>query len=77
MRPERGALSLPCETYSYGRFTRLRGVSFGQSLTNQESAARPRDPSQLAKLIVDIAIRQVEDKHDPRLADSAKDPAAV
>jgi hypothetical protein len=38
---------------------------------------RPRDPNQLAKLIVDIATGQVEDKPDPRPADSAKDPAAV
>jgi hypothetical protein len=38
---------------------------------------RPRDPNQLAKLIVDIATGQVEDKPDPRSDDSAKDPAAV
>jgi hypothetical protein len=38
---------------------------------------RPRDPNQLAKLIVDIATGQVEDKPDPRPGDSAKDPAAV
>jgi hypothetical protein len=34
----------------------------------------PRDPNQLAKLIV---AGQVEDKRDPRPGDSAKDPAAV
>jgi len=38
---------------------------------------RPRDPSQLAKLIVDIATGQIEDKRDPRPADATKDPAAV
>ena len=38
---------------------------------------RPRDPNQLAKLIVDIATGQVEDKPDPRPDDPAKDPAAV
>jgi hypothetical protein len=38
---------------------------------------RPRDPNQLAKLIVDIATGQTEDKPDPRPGDSAKDPAAV
>lgn len=38
---------------------------------------RPRDPNQLAKLIVDIATGQVEDKPDSRPEDAAKDPAAV
>jgi hypothetical protein len=38
---------------------------------------RPRDPNQLAKLIVDIATGQVEDKPDPRPEDAGKDPAAV
>ena len=38
---------------------------------------RPRDPNQLAKLIVDIATGQVEDKPDQRPGDSGKDPAAV
>jgi hypothetical protein len=38
---------------------------------------RPRDPNQLAKLLIDIATGQVEDKPDSRLGDSEKDPAAV
>jgi hypothetical protein len=38
---------------------------------------RPRDPNQLAKLIVDIATGQVEDKPDPLSIDETKDPAAV
>jgi hypothetical protein len=38
---------------------------------------RPRDPNQLAKLIVDIATGQVEDKPDQRAEDANKDPAAV
>jgi hypothetical protein len=38
---------------------------------------RPRDPNQLAKLIVDIATGGVEDKPDPRPEDTGKDPAAV
>jgi hypothetical protein len=38
---------------------------------------RPRDPNQLAKLIVDIATGQVEDKPDSRPDDASKDPAAV
>lgn len=38
---------------------------------------RPRDPNQLAKLVVDIATGQVEDKPDAQQADSAKYPAAV
>lgn len=38
---------------------------------------RPRDPNQLAKLIVDIATGQVEDKPDARPGNSVKDPAAV
>jgi hypothetical protein len=38
---------------------------------------RPRDPNQLAKLIVDIATGQVEDKPDSRPEDAGKDPAAV
>jgi len=37
------------------------------------SRKRPRDPNQLAKLIVDIATGQVEDTPE----DDGKDPAAV
>ena len=37
------------------------------------SSKRPRDPNQLAKLIVDIATGEVEDTPE----DSGKDPAAV
>lgn len=39
----------------------------------ERSRKRPRDPNQLAKLIVDIATGEVEDP-DP---DAGKDPAAV
>ena len=37
---------------------------------------RPRDPSQLAKLIVDIATGEVEDR-PPTPEEQGKDPAAV
>jgi len=37
------------------------------------SSKRPRDPNQLAKLVVDIATGEVEDTSD----DTGKDPAAV
>jgi hypothetical protein len=37
---------------------------------------RPRDPAQLAKLIVDIATGEVEDR-EPTLNEQGKDPAAV
>jgi len=37
---------------------------------------RPRDPNQLAKLIVDIASGAVEDR-DPTPEEQGKDPAAV
>jgi hypothetical protein len=37
---------------------------------------RPRDPNQLAKLIVDIATGQVEDR-EPTPEEQGKDPAAV
>ena len=37
---------------------------------------RPRDPNQLAKLIVDIATGEVEDR-EPTPEDQGKDPAAV
>jgi hypothetical protein len=37
---------------------------------------RPRDPAQLAKLIVDIATGQVEDR-PPTPEEQGKDPAAV
>jgi hypothetical protein len=37
------------------------------------SSKRPRDPNQLAKLIVDIATGEVDDTPE----DTAKDPAAV
>jgi hypothetical protein len=42
-----------------------------------EKRRRPRDPNQLAKLIVDIATGQIEDKPDSRPEDARKDPAAV
>ena len=38
---------------------------------------RPRDPNQLAKLVIDIATGQAEDKPEPQSVDAAKDPAAV
>jgi hypothetical protein len=41
------------------------------------SRKRPRDPNQLAKLIVDIATGEVEDVSENVPADSGKDPAAV
>lgn len=41
-----------------------------------EHRKRPRDPSQLAKLIVDIAAGDVEDR-PPTPAEQGKDPAAV
>jgi len=37
---------------------------------------RPRDPAQLAKLIVDIATGEVEDR-EPTAEEQGKDPAAV
>lgn len=37
---------------------------------------RPRDPAQLAKLVVDIATGQVEDR-EPTPEERGKDPAAV
>jgi hypothetical protein len=37
---------------------------------------RPRDPNQLAKLIVDIATGQVEDR-EPTPEEQGKNPAAV
>jgi len=36
---------------------------------------RPRDPAQLAKLMIDIASGEVEDR-DPTAAELGKDPAA-
>jgi hypothetical protein len=37
---------------------------------------RPRDPAQLAKLMIDIASGEVEDRELPTI-DPSKDPAAV
>ena len=37
---------------------------------------RPRDPAQLAKLMIDIASGEVEDR-DPTPEEQGKDPAAV
>lgn len=38
---------------------------------------RPRDPSQLGKLIVDLSVGEVEEKETPQPKDEGKDPAAV
>jgi hypothetical protein len=38
---------------------------------------RPRDPNQLAKLVIDIATGAVEDQAEPKPEDAGKDPAAV
>lgn len=46
-------------------------------MPDRSRKSRPRDPNQLAKLIVDIATGQVADKSDPRPAGAEKDPAAV
>jgi hypothetical protein len=37
---------------------------------------RPRDPAQLAKLMIDIASGEVEDR-PPTLEEEGKDPAAI
>jgi hypothetical protein len=41
-----------------------------------EHPKRPRDPAQLAKLIVDIATGEVEDR-EPTPEEQGKDPAAM
>lgn len=46
-------------------------------MPDRSRKSRPRDPNQLAKLVVDIATGQVEDKRDSRPEDAKKDPAAV
>jgi hypothetical protein len=38
---------------------------------------RPRDPAQLAKLMIDIASGEVEDRAPAPVVDPDKDPAAV
>ena len=38
---------------------------------------RPRDPNQLAELMVDLATGQGQDKADSRPEDEGRDPAAV
>lgn len=60
-----------------GRLARSSSVPHWGIMPDRSRKPRPRDPNQLAKLIVDIATGQVEDKPDPRPGDSAKDPAAV
>jgi hypothetical protein len=44
--------------------------------TGPKGQKRPRDPNQLAKLIVDIATGQVEDR-EPTPEEQGKNPAAV
>lgn len=41
------------------------------------SSKRPRDPNQLAKLMVDIATSDVAEASEPIVAGRVKDPAAV
>jgi len=43
---------------------------------NPKGVKRPRDPARLAKLIVDIATGEVEDR-EPTPEEEGKDPAAV
>jgi hypothetical protein len=43
---------------------------------DQDRRKRPRDPSQLAKLIVDIATGEIEDR-PPTPEERGKDPAAA
>jgi hypothetical protein len=45
-------------------------------MSSPKGAKRPRDPAQLAKLIVDIATGQVEDR-EPTPEEQGKDPAAA
>jgi hypothetical protein len=47
------------------------------SCMTEKRPRRPRDPNQLAKLVIDIATGQAEDKPDSRPEDTGKDPAAV
>lgn len=46
------------------------------SLMTERRPKRPRDPAQLAKLIVDIATGEVEDR-EPTAEEQGKDPAAA
>jgi hypothetical protein len=46
------------------------------SIQAMSARKRPRDPAQLAKLIVDIATGEVEDR-DPTPEERGKDPAAA
>jgi hypothetical protein len=46
-------------------------------MPDRSRKSRPRDPNQLAKLMIDIATGQVEDEADSCRLDAGKDPAAV
>src|SRR5215211_4097726 len=48
----------------------------GPMTEDSKGRKRPRDPNQLAKMIVDIASGEVEDR-DPTPEEQGKDPAAV
>jgi hypothetical protein len=45
-------------------------------MTDKRLKHRPRDPAQLAKLMIDIASGEVEDR-EPTAEEQGKDPAAV
>jgi hypothetical protein len=47
------------------------------TMQDRSRKKRPRDPNQLAKLIVEIATGEIEDKADSHPEDAGKDPAAV
>jgi hypothetical protein len=58
----------------------IRAVKLGSKNAGENAMSdhrkRPRDPSQLAKLIVDIAAGEIEDRK-PTPAEEGKNPAAV
>jgi hypothetical protein len=56
--------------------TLAKAVSIDNNRHMQKHRKRPRDPAQLAKLIVDIATGEVEDR-EPTPEEQGKDPAAV
>ncbi len=51
-----------------------RGVCQCEAMHDRSRKRRPRDPNQLAKLVVDIATGAVEDR---RITAQVKDPAAA
>lgn len=74
--PKKPPTDAEMKAKAIARWNNEGGAPESGDVSARKRRKRPRDPNQLAKLIVDIASGEVEDR-DPTPEEEGKDPAAV